>query len=290
MRWIARGWLAAHPAVSTGLILVRWLAWLLAGHPIATSILALTLAFGLPAPWLLFALCADGVVGATVGELGPARFGSLWHWQRACRFHRRWPSIATEIGVAVDAYLPAVLPGESIVAPHGYRPVLAAPRLSLVPVYADGSEVAWTVRPAAARSFEGLGELVAQIPAVDRRISSAGLEHASDGSGRWLLVVIFAGAKLAIRDVNADLIDQPDRSNTVPGVDQVLTDNDVINDDLAAPAPEETTAMESEDRLGLSRHRRQNAAPPSNPAPWRPRSNRLRRDEWNRRRDGHDEV
>lgn len=131
----------------------RRVAWLAAGHPAAVILAAAGATMGGHLGWslrrvLLAAIGADVAIGILVARSGttPARLLTLW--TMACRFRRRWPSLAMRSGLMGDRRLS--------IDEHGRRDHLAGrgnsgdspirvqpPSLRLLPRLSLPATVAW---------------------------------------------------------------------------------------------------------------------------------------------------
>ncbi len=201
MRAVSRAVLAGHPLVAFWLVALRWLAWLLVGHPLGLLLFGGGLAIGLPVAWLPPAAVAVDDLAVLAASRGASSAGRLvWVWSQACRFRRRWPAALADASVRQGRDVSIIFSGNYYSTPDGLRPVLAAPRLSMLPSYAFPASVTWAVRPYGTHSFGELHAQVRRLAAVDPRIVDAGMEDERDRLGRWQLTVTFASTAAGAPD------------------------------------------------------------------------------------------
>ncbi len=194
MRAVIRAYVADHPILALIFIVVRWSLWAMAGHPMAVGTFGLAVLLGRsPASALLLAVLFDGgaIVAGSIWSDSPAR--TAWIWAQAARFRRRWPAAFTEAYVQPEFDRAAVFPGNYYSAPDGLRPVLVAPRLSLLPRKLSHHDVRWAVRPWSAQSFGDIAAQSGRVANADDRVVSVDLvRRKKHQRRRWDLVVSFA--------------------------------------------------------------------------------------------------
>lgn len=194
MRAVVRAVLAEHPVVAFVLVVVRWLIWTLIGHPVLALISVVAITARPPMLWSMLAVAA--VIDAAVTMI--LRYGNgttlrpLWIWHEASRFRRDWPARYAEFAVRPGRDVSVVLPGNFYSAPHGFRPSLAAPRLSRLPRSISLTTAAWSIRSHGGQTFEELEEQIHRLPMADDHVLSAHLERVVGPGNRLQLVVIFA--------------------------------------------------------------------------------------------------
>lgn len=194
MRALVRAYLAGHPVQALGLIVSRWVLWFAAGHPLGTvvGLTALVAGWGLiPAAMSAALIDQAAFVGGAVWADGPTR--RYWAWTQGARFRRRWPSAFTEAYVQPEFDRAAVFPGNYYSAPDGLRPVLVAPRLSLLPRRVGRHDMRWVVRPWSAQGFEAIVAQSDRLARFDDRVVRTDLDRRETGHRRrWDLTVSFA--------------------------------------------------------------------------------------------------
>lgn len=194
MRAVVRAYLAGHPLLTLGLIVGRWLLWALAGHPVGVAVGLIAVVFDRSLPSAgLFALMADGILfgAGSVWQAGSARL--YWVWVQGARFRRRWPSAFTDAYVQPEFDRAAVFPGNYYSAPDGLRPVLVAPRLSILPRRLTRQDIRWAVRPWSAQSFGDIAAQAGRLGGADDRVVRADLVRRKHSQRRrWDLVVAFS--------------------------------------------------------------------------------------------------
>ena len=193
MRAVIRALLSRYPLLAVAVVTARWVAMTLIGFPIAAIVGVGGFSLGLPAPValvpaVLAELVATGLALAGAGGVIARYVG----WRRACRFRCRWPTLSAEIGASAFRNVSVVLAeGANYSGPDGFRPILAAPQLSLMPISLSEDRACWTLRPTGRGSFQELADQVALLPLIDDRIAQATLTRQPHRLSRWLLWIVF---------------------------------------------------------------------------------------------------
>ncbi len=188
MRSVAQSLFARHPTAAGVGVGIRWLVWLVAGHPFGLVVLLLAVDAGLwwRHAWLLGA-AAELALGLW-GYAGPTKGARSIHlWGQLCRFRRRWPA---QFSRAYRPHRrPSVVSENHYSVPGGLRPVLAAPRLSVMPRAFDHRTIGWGILPTADHDLGELVVAVERLGSSDDRIGSIRVRRVR--TGQLALIVRF---------------------------------------------------------------------------------------------------
>ena len=194
MRSVAQSLLARHPALAGVGVGCRWVAWAAVGHPFGLLLFALALGAGLRWwPSAIVGAGAEAVVGlwGVVGLTTGAQ--SLQLWAQLCRFRRRWP------GRFSRAYRseghPPVVVSNLYSVPGGLRPVLAAPRLSVMPHAFDHQTIGWHLLPRADHDLMQVALAVGRVGGSDESVGAISLRSLPGGD----LALIVRFRRFAVR-------------------------------------------------------------------------------------------
>ncbi|MDH3193664.1 MAG: hypothetical protein OEM40_05010 [Acidimicrobiia bacterium] len=188
MRSLVQSVFARHPVVVAGATGLRWVSWLLAGHPFGPVIAFVAFVVGLPLWYQGLTLVAVEAALALWGFAGYTNGAqALYLWGHLCRFRRRWPG---RFARAYDdhRFFP-VLAHNYYSVPGGLRPILVAPQLSLLPRAFSYRRVGWILTPRAEHDLPTLRLATERVAAADDRIGN--IEIREVRGGRLALIVDF---------------------------------------------------------------------------------------------------
>ena len=220
MRSVAQSLLARHPVFAGVGVGCRWVLWLAAGHPFGLIVIGLAVIAGLPwwyraLVWVgtEVALGLWGFAGLTTGAQ------SLYLWGHLCRFRRRWPGEFAR-AYRSDRWPPVVVDNHYSV-PGGLRPMLAAPRLSIMPRALDHQTIGWRMLPLADHDLVELAAAVGRVGGADDRIGSIDLRVIPGGQLALIVGFRFVGTGRSSRlPTGLELLEQ----GGLPEVDLDLAD------------------------------------------------------------------
>lgn len=177
MRSVIQSLLARHPIFAAGGVGLRWILWLVVGHPFGlAAAIFLAVATDLPL-WAQLGFLAAVETALAFWGLAASTTGarSVYLWPQLCRFRRRFPS---EFAQAYDTRRAIPVVGRNYYSiPGGLRPVLFAPQLSLLPGAFSYQTVGWTLRPRPQHHVDELAAAVERIAIADDRVARVQLRQ-----------------------------------------------------------------------------------------------------------------